>query len=300
MADEHNDEIDLDAGEIQRQCMAIAKHLSAAGVSFLPAANTDAVQRWTDRMGRAESQPPTAQRSLAEPATARPVTAEPTATDSKSDAPPVKPPPVAPPMFGPLATAYPPPLPVAERSAVLQAEASEVAGCTRCPMLSQCRKNTVYGEGNPEARFLFFGEGPGQNEDETGRPFVGEAGKLLDKMIVACKMRREDVYICNSVKCRPPGNRNPEPSELENCRPYFETQFETIQPEYIICLGAVAAQTLLETKATVGRLRGSLHTYRGSKVLVTYHPAYLLRNPKAKGAAWTDLKLAMADAGVAL
>ena len=203
-------------------------------------------------------------------------------------------------MFSDVAKPYSAPAPADQRQTILEQQSAEVAQCTLCPALVACRTHTVYGEGNANARFVFLGEGPGANEDATGRPFVGQAGNLLDKMIVACQMKRSDVYICNAVKCRPPGNRNPEPSELENCRPYFEVQLETIQPEYIVCLGAVAAQTLLETKATVGRLRGSLHRYRDSKVLVTYHPAYLLRNPKAKGAAWTDLKMVMADAGVVL
>ena len=147
-------------------------------------------------------------------------------------------------------------------------------------------------------RFAFFGEVPGEEEDLSGRPFVGKAGNLLTKMLQACTLQRDDVYILNTVKCRPPGNRNPEGDELSNCRSYYQQQFEMLRPEYIVCLGAVSAQELLGTKLSVGRLRGTLHRYFASKVLVTYHPAYLLRNPAAKKAAWADLQYLMRDAGI--
>jgi DNA polymerase len=127
---------------------------------------------------------------------------------------------------------------------------------------------------------------------------VGKAGQLLTKMIAACTFAREDVYIMNTVKCRPPNNRNPEATEIENCREYFETQFNLLRPEYIVCLGLVSAQALLQTKQSVGRLRGKFHRHFASKVLVTYHPSYLLRNPAAKKAAWEDLQLMLRDAGL--
>ena len=139
---------------------------------------------------------------------------------------------------------------------------------------------------------------PGADEDRSGRPFVGRAGQLLTKMIEACTLKRDDVYIFNTVKCRPPGNRNPEPDELANCRPYYQAQLEVLRPEYIVCLGSVSAQELLQSRLSVGRLRGSFHRYHDSKVLVTYHPAYLLRNPAAKKAAWQDLQLMLKDAGI--
>ncbi|MGV3485736.1 MAG: uracil-DNA glycosylase, partial [Planctomycetaceae bacterium] len=141
-------------------------------------------------------------------------------------------------------------------------------------------------------------EAPGADEDASGRPFVGRAGQLLTKMIEACTFTREDVFILNTIKCRPPGNRNPEPGEVENCRPYLERQLEIIQPEYIVCLGLVAAQAILHTKLSVGRLRGQFHEYRGSKVLVTYHPSYLLREPAVKKAAWADLQFLLRDMGI--
>jgi uracil-DNA glycosylase len=184
-------------------------------------------------------------------------------------------------------------LPSPERLARLESLAQQVAGCTRCHELACTRNRTVFGEGNPAARVCFFGEAPGADEDRQGRPFVGAAGQLLTRMIEAATFRREDVYILNTLKCRPPGNRTPLPEEIANCRPYFETQFELIRPEYIVCLGLVAAQSLLDTKLSVGRLRGRFHAYGESAVLVTYHPAYLLRNPAAKQAAWEDLKRLM-------
>lgn len=189
-------------------------------------------------------------------------------------------------------------LPVAERAATLNQLAEQVAGCTRCSELVRCRTQTVFGEGAPAPRVVFFGEGPGAEEDRSGRPFVGRAGQLLTKMIEACSFRREDVYILNTVKCRPPNNRNPEPDEIENCREYFEQQLSILRPEYIVCLGAVSSRALLRSKLSVGRLRGRLHQYFDSKVLVTYHPAYLLRTPAAKKAAWDDLQLMLRDAGI--
>ena len=202
-------------------------------------------------------------------------------------------------MFDAAATGYAGPgLPPDQRLTVLERQREIATACVKCETLAQCRTHVVYGEGSPTARFAFFGEAPGADEDRTGRPFVGAAGQLLDKIITACQLKRDDVYILNTVKCRPPGNRNPEPTEVANCRDYFETQFDTVRPEYIVCLGAVASQSLLDNKAAVGKMRGRLHRYRDSKVLVTYHPAYLLRNPKAKAAVWADLKMMLADAGI--
>lgn len=190
------------------------------------------------------------------------------------------------------------PQPTDQRILELEQLAQAVASCTLCPALASCRHKTVFGEGNPNPRFAFFGEGPGQEEDLSGQPFVGKAGELLTKMMQACTLKRNEVYILNTVKCRPPGNRNPEGEELSNCRTYYQQQLEILRPEYIVCLGAVSAQELLGTKLSVGRLRGTLHRHFASKVLVTYHPAYLLRNPAAKKAAWADLQYLMRDAGI--
>ena len=178
--------------------------------------------------------------------------------------------------------------------------AEQVAGCTLCTELAASRTNTVFGIGRPDARICFFGEAPGADEDASGEPFVGRAGQLLTKIIEACNLRRDEVYILNVLKCRPPGNRTPEPDEVRNCRDYFERQFSLISPEYICCLGTTAAQALLQTTEPISRLRGRWFTYGTAKVICTYHPSYLLRNPAAKRDVWDDMKRLMADAGVDL
>ena len=182
--------------------------------------------------------------------------------------------------------------------ATLEVLQQEVAGCTRCEELARTRTQTVFGVGNPNAQLCFIGEAPGADEDKQGEPFVGRAGQLLNKIIEACRMKREDVYILNMIKCRPPGNRNPLPEELSNCRGYLERQLALIRPEFICCLGAVAAQNLLGTTLSIGKLRGKVHMHRGAKIVCTYHPAYLLRNPAAKKDTWEDMKLLMREMGV--
>lgn len=174
----------------------------------------------------------------------------------------------------------------------------QVAGCTACAELAATRTQTVFGVGDPQARLCFMGEAPGADEDRTGEPFVGPAGQLLTKMIEACTLSRTEVYILNTLKCRPPGNRNPKPEESDNCRGFLTRQLELIDPEYIVCLGAVAAQNFLGTTTPIGRLRGTIHQHAGRKVICTYHPAYLLRNPSAKKPAWDDLQLLMAELGL--
>jgi DNA polymerase len=169
----------------------------------------------------------------------------------------------------------------------------EVAGCTRCHELATTRTQTVFGVGDPAARLCFLGEAPGADEDRQGEPFVGRGGQLLNKIIEACHMRREEVYILNVLKCRPPGNRNPTSEEAGHCSGFLNRQLELIDPEFICCLGAVAAQNLLQTQTAIGKLRGQVHDYRGIKVVCTYHPAYLLRNPPAKKDAWEDMKMLM-------
>jgi uracil-DNA glycosylase len=180
--------------------------------------------------------------------------------------------------------------------AILQ---QEVCACEACE-LSTSRTQTVFGVGNPQAKICFLGEAPGADEDAQGEPFVGRAGQLLTKIIEACKLSREDVYILNVLKCRPPGNRNPLPHEVSACRGFFEGQLALIKPEYIVCLGTIAAQSLLQTDQTIGKLRGKFFEFRGVKVLCTYHPAYLLRNPAAKKDVWDDMKMLMRDMGVEL
>lgn len=176
----------------------------------------------------------------------------------------------------------------------------EVVACRRCADLCRLRTRTVFGVGDPEARLVFLGEAPGADEDRQGEPFVGRAGQLLTKIIEACTLRREQVYILNVLKCRPPDNRNPLPDEIENCREYLDRQLAVIRPEFICCLGKVAAQRLLEVETPIGKLRGKFFNYRGSSVLCTYHPSYLLRNPGAKKDVWEDMKLLMGRLGIDL
>jgi uracil-DNA glycosylase family 4 len=176
----------------------------------------------------------------------------------------------------------------------------EVAACRACGELAATRTQTVFGVGNPRARLCFLGEAPGADEDLQGEPFVGRAGQLLNKIIEACTLARSDVYILNVLKCRPPGNRNPLPEEVCNCRGFLDRQLNLIRPEYICCLGAVAAQTLLQTETPISRMRGKFFDYRGIAVMCTYHPAYLLRNPAAKKDVWEDMKVLMRRLGIEL
>jgi DNA polymerase len=166
-----------------------------------------------------------------------------------------------------------------------------VAKCTRCPLYATAL-NPVPGEGNHNADFMVVGEAPGQTEDEQGKPFVGRAGQLLTQILEAIQLKREDVFICNVLKHRPPGNRNPEPDEVKACSPYLIRQIELVQPKVILALGTFSAQTLLDTKTPIGKLRGQVHEYHGVPVVVTYHPAALLRNPAWKRPTWEDVQLA--------
>jgi len=177
-------------------------------------------------------------------------------------------------------------------SVKLEAVKGQLTDCRRCP-LCELRKTIVFGEGNPQAQLLFVGEGPGEEEDRQGRPFVGRAGQLLDKIIAAMGLKRDDVYIANIVKCRPPGNRAPKPQEVEACTPFLNEQIRAINPRVLCALGSVAAKFLLGTEATISVLRGRFHTYGKVDLMATYHPAYLLRNPEAKKPVWEDMRLIM-------
>lgn len=191
-------------------------------------------------------------------------------------------------------------LPRSERIARLSALAEVVKACQRCEELACTRKQTVFGVGNPEARIMFVGEAPGADEDAQGEPFVGRAGQLLNDIITACRMKREDIYICNVLRCRPPGNRQPTPEEASNCREYLDGQIAVVNPDYIVCWGATAAKNLLATEAAIGKLRGRFFQYGRAKVLCTYHPSYLLRNPAAKKDVWDDMKFFFLDMGIDL
>jgi len=174
----------------------------------------------------------------------------------------------------------------------LGAVREELGDCTRCP-LHCTRLNLVFGEGSPKARLVFVGEAPGEEEDKQGRPFVGRAGQLLTKIINAMGLAREEVYICNILKCRPPGNRNPKDDEIATCEPFLVKQLEAIDPEIICALGTFAARTLLRTEAPISAIRGKFHDYHGRRLMPTYHPAYLLRNPDAKKLVWEDVQKIM-------
>src|SRR6202166_1555203 len=173
----------------------------------------------------------------------------------------------------------------------------DLGECTRCRLHMQ-RNKIVFGAGNPRAELVFVGEGPGHDEDVQGLPFVGRAGKLLTQMIEAMGLTRDQVYICNVVKCRPPENRKPEDDEVATCSPYLYRQLDVISPKAIVCLGGTAAQALLKTKDSISRYRGNWFDYRNTKLMATYHPAYLLRNPAAKGEVWKDLQKVMALLGL--
>jgi uracil-DNA glycosylase family 4 len=173
----------------------------------------------------------------------------------------------------------------------------DLGDCTRCKLHTLGRTQIVFGVGNPAAELMFVGEAPGADEDIQGIPFVGRAGQLLTKMIEAIGFTRDDVYIANVLKCRPPGNRNPEPDEIGQCEPFLFRQLESVQPSVVIALGAFAARTLLKTDAPISRLRGRVHEYRGVKLIPTFHPSFLLRSPGYKREAWDDLKLALSELG---
>jgi len=173
----------------------------------------------------------------------------------------------------------------------LVAVRTEIGDCTRCKLHAQGRKQIVFGVGNPDADLMFVGEAPGGDEDIQGIPFVGRAGQLLTKIIEAIGLKREDVYIANVIKCRPPGNRNPEQDEVETCEPFLFQQIDIIKPKVVVALGTFAARALLRTLDPISRLRGRVYDYRGAKLIPTFHPAYLLRNPASKREVWEDMKV---------
>jgi DNA polymerase len=185
----------------------------------------------------------------------------------------------------------------ADRASALQLIRDEIGDCTRCA-LHTGRNKLVFGDGSPSARLMFVGEGPGADEDAQGLPFVGKAGQLLNNMIAAMGLKREEVYIANVVKCRPPGNRTPEPEEANTCSPFLFRQIDVVRPQVLVALGATAATYLLGQRQPLAGLRGRVHAFRGMQLIVTYHPAYLLRDPRQKKEAWADLQIAMRELGL--
>jgi DNA polymerase len=186
---------------------------------------------------------------------------------------------------------------IQDKPAVLNAIRTDIGECTRC-RLHKGRTNLVFGVGNPNAELMFVGEGPGADEDAQGEPFVGRAGQLLNNMISAMGLKREDVYNANVVKCRPPGNRTPEKDECDTCSPFLLRQIQVIKPKVIVALGAVAAKNLLAVNDSMANLRGRWYDFRGARLAVTYHPAYLLRDPRQKKEAWKDLQMVMKYLGL--
>jgi DNA polymerase len=188
-------------------------------------------------------------------------------------------------------------VPAVDRAAALQIIRDEIGDCTRCA-LHTGRHKIVFADGSPTARLMFVGEGPGADEDAQGLPFVGRAGQLLNNMIAAMGLKREEVYIANVVKCRPPGNRTPEPDEANTCSPFLFKQIDVVRPQVLIALGATAATYLLGQRQPLAGLRGRIHAFRGTSLIVTYHPAFLLRDPRQKKEAWADLQIAMKELGL--
>jgi DNA polymerase len=226
-----------------------------------------------------------------------PAAPRPAATSAPRPAPPAPPPAGAPPRIqAPTSDLFVSPGLAA--AATLEALRAHIGDCRRCK-LAPHRTNLVFGVGNPAARLVFVGEGPGHDEDLKGEPFVGRAGQLLTEIITkGMKLRREDVYIANVIKCRPPGNRNPEPDEVASCEPFLLRQLELIAPEVIVALGKFAAQTLLRSKTPITQLRGRWYDYHGIKLMPTFHPAYLLRNPAEKRIVWEDIRKVMQALGI--
>jgi DNA polymerase len=188
-------------------------------------------------------------------------------------------------------------VPAVDRAKFLTLIREDIGDCTRCA-LHKGRNKIVFGDGSPTARLMFVGEGPGADEDAQGIPFVGKAGQLLNNMIAAMGLKREEVYIANVVKCRPPGNRTPEPDEANTCSPFLFRQIDVVRPQVLVALGATAATYLLGARQPLAGLRGRVHAFRGSQLIVTYHPAYLLRDPRQKKEAWADLQIAMRELGL--
>ena len=187
---------------------------------------------------------------------------------------------------------------LADRVDAMRMIQEDIGDCTRCPLAYAGRHKIVFADGDPGARLMFVGEGPGADEDASGVPFVGKAGQLLNNMIVAMGLKREEVYIANIVKCRPPGNRTPEPVEANTCSQFLLRQMDVVQPQVVVALGATAATYLLGVKQSLAGLRGRWHSCRGAKLAVTYHPAFLLRDPRMKGEAWKDLQMVMVELGL--
>lgn len=299
------DPSDLSKQQLIRQVRQHLESLKGAGVNWLPAGSIPSPPSgWSQTQDSASAKPQANREPPAiqhDAANAKPqVMGEPQAISEPAETP-------KPSLFadagGPEPMTEPKSvtcgLTIEQRRLELKVLADKVSQCTRCTELASTRTQTVFGVGQAGAELCFIGEAPGADEDAQGEPFVGAAGQLLNNIIAACKMKREEVYICNIIKCRPPGNRTPLPNEAANCREFLERQLELVQPKFICALGATAAKYLLNTTQGIGQLRGRFHDYRGIPVMCTYHPAYLLphRSPGKKKDVWEDMKMLLAKMG---
>ncbi|APW59023.1 uracil-DNA glycosylase [Paludisphaera borealis] len=294
-------DFDAERGRLIREVRQRLESLARAGATNLPRVEVEVV---STVVREREAPAPAAVVAVAveSPPIARPRPIEPVAAPKPSPPPAPKPLPVLPArsLFDDSGLAAPV-VPPEERPALLAALAEQVAGCRKCPHLAATRTQTVFADGSPTARLMFIGEAPGADEDRTGVPFIGKAGQLLTDMITkGMGLGRQDVYIANILKCRPPENRDPTPEESANCFPYLERQIEIVRPEFICLLGRIATSTLLHTALSMSRLRGRWHRVHGVPTIATYHPAYLLRNPAAKKDAWEDLQMLMRAMGLAV
>ncbi len=274
-----SDPSNLDPAELSRQLLRHLDSLKAAGIDWLPAGGA-AFPHPSPPAPQADPQPQVGTRPT-------PASEQPAGSSGPSSAPLL-------PVLSQSSLVGVEPGAAAEtpeaRQRALAALAAQVAECTRCPHLAATRTQTVFGVGPLDPELCFIGEAPGATEDARGEPFVGEAGQLLNRIITAMGMRREDVFVCNILRCRPPGNRLPNAEEATNCREYLDQTLDLVRPHHICCLGACAAQNLLGTTQGIGRMRGRVFRYRNIPVVCTYHPAYLLRNPDDKRAVWEDMK----------
>lgn len=284
-----------DSINLRNQLEGHLQALQAAGVEWLPRGRrmdvAPVARRATPALASAASR--TAAAPTPSAAAVTPPTPAPAAALASASAPAASAP-AAPIPTGPIPTGD-----LAQRRQALTVLADEIKDCMQCPELASTRTQTVFADGQVGAELCFIGEAPGADEDAQGLPFVGAAGQLLNKIIAACGLKREEVYICNILKCRPPGNRTPLPNEAANCRGFLDRQLELVQPKYIVALGGCAAQNLLQTTVPLGKLRGKFHRYRGIPVLCTYHPAYLLphRAPEKKREVWEDMKMLLKEMG---
>jgi uracil-DNA glycosylase family 4 len=306
MADDRSDEKQFLIRSLRQQLESLGR----AGLDRVPAPSSDAapIYRHAVPSNQHSDEPAYGKSGGENDAVARPQTqAAPAASAPAAMAPsgpPVTPPrsESPPPSLAVLFSSSgfdQPPVPACDRPAVLAGLAGEVAVCRRCPHLAETRTQTVFGTGKAETRLMFIGEAPGADEDRIGEPFVGRAGQLLTDMITkGMGLSRDQVYIANILKCRPPENRNPTPEETDNCFPYLEQQIAVIRPEFICLLGKVAVQAVLNSTQSMGKMRGKWHRYRGIPTLATYHPSYLLRMPSAKKDAWEDLQMLMKEMGI--